>query len=523
MLVLLLMVAGQAAARTVTVNTTSSINKTWQAGDTIVFTSGSYNNFTIKLSGNGTADQPIVLKAQTAGQTRLSGSSTLTFNGTYIEVQGLTFTGNYTGTSHIVQFSSSSSHCRLTDCSIESYNNTNSEKDYKWISLRGKENRIDHCLFENKTNIGTLLVVWLEDNIIPQHHIDHNYFHTRTALLDDEGKELNGQEIIRIGDSNTSMQTASCIVESNLFEDCDGEIEIISNKSCGNIYRNNCFIHCAGMLTLRHGNNCFVDGNFFFGNGKASTGGVRIIGENHTVINNYFYNLTGSNYRAAICIVRGKENSALNEYYQVKNAEIANNTIVNCKEAFAINYNSSSDCTMPPLNTIIENNHVFNDQSNKSNRLINLAQDGGSVVWRNNLMNQGKFQNITPSDSQVITGQDPQMQVSDDITLAFYEPQEGTALVSYTTTLPDIVTTDILGRERPEHKLPGCSEITGTITRQIPQQNNTGPRWKPTFTDTPTHQTLLPTPPTTQKIFRNGQIIILSNNCYYTILGEKIK
>ena len=43
-------------------------------------------------------------------------------------------------------------------------------------------------------------------------------------------------------------------MEQNFFDRCDGELEIISSKSCDNIYRGNTFLNCAGMLTLRHGN-----------------------------------------------------------------------------------------------------------------------------------------------------------------------------------------------------------------------------------------------------------------------------
>ncbi len=43
-------------------------------------------------------------------------------------------------------------------------------------------------------------------------------------------------------------------MENNWFEGCDGETEIISNKSGGNTYRGNVFFRSAGALTLRHGN-----------------------------------------------------------------------------------------------------------------------------------------------------------------------------------------------------------------------------------------------------------------------------
>lgn len=400
LLVLLSFAAGQGVARTINVSSASAINKTWSAGDTLLFTNGIYSNFNLTLKGTGSAASPIVLRAVTPGSVFLKGSSLISIEGSYIEVNGIRFTGTYTGKNHIIQFSSSSAHCRLTECAIESYNVTDATKDYKWVSIKGKENRVDHCYFVNKTNMGTLLVVWLEENIVPKHQIDHNYFGYRDPVLGDDGKPLNGQEIIRIGDSSTSMQDAQCVVERNYFENCDGETEMISNKSCGNIYRYNTFYACAGTLTLRHGNACTAESNWFFGTGKDATGGIRVIGEDHTVTHNYFQDLIGNNYRAAICVVRGKPNSALHEYFQVKNAYIAHNAFVNCKEAVCINYNSSSDCNLPALNTTIENNIVFNDNAHKSDRVVTIAASGGSVTWSANIYNNGKFSSFSPSSSE---------------------------------------------------------------------------------------------------------------------------
>ena len=387
-------------ARVISVHSAADVNKVWQAGDTLVWTNGEYNGKKLTLQGTGTAYAPIVLRAQSPGQVVLTTSSMVTIDGTYIELQGFVFRGTHTSTDHVVQFSGSSSHCRLTECAIESYNPTDPTKDYKWVSLKGRENRVDHCYFENKTNAGTLLVVWLESGIVPRHRIDHNYFHRRTANLDANGKELNGQEIIRIGDSSTSMQESACVVENNLFEECDGEIETISNKSCGNIYRHNALLNCAGTLTLRHGNRCTVEGNYFIGNDKTATGGVRVIGEGHVVRNNYFEHLSGNNYRAAVCVVRGKPNSALNEYFQVKDATISGNVMVNCKEAFAINYHSSSDCTLPAQNTTISSNTVYNDASHTSDRIVLLASSGGSLTWADNIYNAGKWNDYSPVSTE---------------------------------------------------------------------------------------------------------------------------
>ncbi|MDB4644342.1 hypothetical protein OAF59_01590 [bacterium] len=39
------------------------------------------------------------------------------------------------------------------------------------------------------------------------------------------------------------------------------------------MYRRNTFESCSGQLTLRHGNECIVEGNYFLGNGISGTSG----------------------------------------------------------------------------------------------------------------------------------------------------------------------------------------------------------------------------------------------------------
>lgn len=396
----LVRVAEPVAARTIRVTKASAINNTtFSPGDTVVMAAGVWTNQSVSLRGNGTASAPVVLMASTPGQVQMRGNSTLTLNGKYQVVTGLDFNGTYTGSSHIITFATGSEHCTLAHCRIQDYSTSSLSTDNKWVSLRGKEHTVTHCSFSGKANMGTLLVVWLESGIVPRHTISYNDFGYRQSLVDSDGKALNGQEIIRIGDSSTSMQDASCLVENNIFTDCDGEIETISNKSCSNTYRYNVFRHSAGSITLRHGNGCLVEHNYFFGEGKAATGGVRIIGENHTVIHNYFHSLTGNNFRAAICVVTGRQNSELNGYFQVKNAVIAHNTCVNCKEAVCLNYNTSSDCTLPPLSSRLDSNIVYNDASNKSNIIVNIAAAGGSLTQFGNTYNAGKWKNYSPATS----------------------------------------------------------------------------------------------------------------------------
>ena len=474
-----LLCAWSISSKNIIVSTATEINGgSWSAGDTIVMKNGTWTNQSISFRAFGTITQPIVLLAETAGSVILTGSSKLSFSGSYIEISGLYFKDGTLSGSEVVSFRTSSllfaENCRLTNTAIVNYNLALNTVDSKWVSLYGANNKVDHCSFVNKTNSGTLLVVWLVNGVTPNHIISDNYFGYRNSNLDSTGAEINGQEIIRVGDSGTSMTTASVTVEGNFFEHCNGEIETISNKSCGNFFSNNVFFECKGMLTLRHGNFATVEGNYFFGNGISNSGGVRIIGENHKVYNNYFEKLRGTDYRSGICIVRGKLNSLANEYFQVKNALVAFNTFVDCSQAFSINYNSSSSCTMPPIGTVIAHNSVYNTSTSNTNVDLDLADTAMHVTWKNNLMNQGKYTNFTYSGSQIITGKDPKLVLAGTST-NMYEPGSGTALTSYTTTDYPEITLDIRGRDRgTTAKLPGASQLSGTVTRTMPNRTTVG-------------------------------------------------
>lgn len=166
-----------------------------------------------------------------------------------------------------------------------------------------------------------------------------------------------------------------------MFEETDGEIEIISNKSGNNIFRNNTFRNSSGTLTLRHGDNNLVEGNFFLGEGKDGSGGVRVVGENQTIVNNYFEGLDGR-ADGAISISAAVPNSALNEYYQVRNAVIAHNTIVDVNGA-AITFDhgfGSSDRTLLAEDVTIANNLIRTSLDE-----IFEGNEGSGWTWEGNI------------------------------------------------------------------------------------------------------------------------------------------
>lgn len=347
-------------------------------GDNLILGEGEWRDAKLVFTGQGTKAAPITLKAAKPGKTVLTGKSTLRLGGANLVVEGLLFKDPDPGVRSLIEFRQGSGklaqHCRITNCAVISMMEADDSEGSQWIGLYGTGHRVDRCTFEGKSGVGATCVVWLGDGGEGRHRIDHNYFGRRERL----GK--NGGETIRLGDSKTSMLIGGCVVEKNFFEKCDGEAECISNKSCGNIYRENAFLEVGGTLTLRHGNGCLVEGNVFLGNGARGTGGIRIIGEDHVVRGNYLENLTGDDARSALCFMLGIPKSPANGYAQVKRARVENNTLVGCKHSILVGLSDDKNATLAPVETVISGNQVLTPKHSVID--ARCALDG--ITWKGN-------------------------------------------------------------------------------------------------------------------------------------------
>lgn len=365
-----------------TVKEFSEIMQKAKPGYSIVLKNGEWKHAKLIVSGFGTKENPITIKAETPGDVILTGSSELKIAGEYIVVEGLWFKDGGTNSKSVVTFRKNSteyaSNSRLTNCTFSYYNPTDPSLSTHWVDIWGKNNRVDHNNFTGKTNHGTTVVVWLkgDEHIENNHRIDHNFFGFRPEL------GVNGGETIRIGTSTYSMKSSKTIVENNTFQQCNGEIEIISNKSDDNIFRNNLFLESEGTLTLRHGNNALVENNVFIGNNKPKTGGIRIINEGHIVRNNLLIGLTGNETRAPISVMNGVPNSPLNRYNQVKNAEIINNTIIGCGP-IEFGVGKDEEKTLAPESTTFANNLILNEAQKQP---IIFHESSSSNVIKNNII-----------------------------------------------------------------------------------------------------------------------------------------
>jgi len=353
-------------------------------GDTIVLKNGIWNNVLLSLNCHGSEDKPILFRAETAGKVMITGKSHLEIGGSYIAVEGLLFTDGYAGKDPVISFRSSkervANHCRVTNCVIDDFNNPGRMEENYWIAFYGRNNRLDHCSFHHKLNIGVLLAVILDDERSRENHhsIDHNYFGRRIPLAS------NGGEMIRVGVSQHCEFNSNTKITENFFEQCDGETEIVSIKSGSNEVTNNVFRECQGSVVLRHGNYNIVSGNYFLGNNKPGSGGVRVINKGQQVLNNIFYQCRGTDFRSPLAVMNGIPNSPAHRYVQVTDAVISGNTFYECTPATFCE-GSDAERTLPPDQVKVSNNNFYNS----SDSLIYKSYDRmDGILFSNNLVNR---------------------------------------------------------------------------------------------------------------------------------------
>ena len=353
-------------------------------GDTVILANGEWRDFEILFTGEGRQGKPITLTAEEKGKVFITGQSNLRLAGTHLVVSGLVFRDGHSPTNTVIAFGSAKGEyayrSRVTEVVIDRFNNPERyETDY-WVMLYGKHNRFDHNHLVGKSNQGVTMAVKLdsEESRANRHRIDHNYFGPRPVL------GSNGGETLRIGTSHYSLSDSLTVVENNYFDRCNGEVEIISSKSGGNIFRGNLFFESRGTLTLRHGNDNLVENNVFLGNRVDHTGGIRVINKRQTVRNNYMHGLTGHRFGGAFVIMNGVPDSPINRYHQVEDAIIENNTIIE-SDHIELAAGSDEERSAPPINSRFRSNLIYNKDGRN---VIAVHDDVTGIEFRDNVLNR---------------------------------------------------------------------------------------------------------------------------------------
>ena len=438
-----------------------------KAGDEIVLANGVWKDVQIEFVGEGTKENPITLRAETAGKVFIEGISNLTFGGEYLVVSGLHFRNGYSPTKNVIAFridaDNIANNCRVTDCVIIDFNKLQRDNDDMWVQFYGRHNQLDRCYIAGKTNGGPTVRVDLKGNqsINNYHQIVNNHFGPRPRKGGARG------ETIQLGSSFTSMSPSYTTIANNFFEECNGEVEIISSKTNFNEIKNNVFYKSEGSVVTRHGNYVMIDGNYFIGDGENEQyGGIRIVNTGHWIVNNYFYKIIGENFRSPLAVMNGIPKSPLNRYNQVTDVVVAYNTYIDCKSPwqFGVGTNIAQKDVLPlseirsarPLRTVVANNVIYNSIGD-ANPIIEHDKADGVKFNSNIINNQGVAfkdeKRITPISFELTAVNDflsTPKSLSDDV-----KPFDGFGF--------DVITNDLVGNSRASNNSIGAT-IKGTIT-----------------------------------------------------------
>ena len=373
-------------------------------GGTFIVKNGTYNDFEASFENMATEVNPIIIKAETIGGVTLTGESHFVFKkSAYITLEGFIFDAK--GDDTLVKLEGCN-NIRISRNVFE----LETTSSIKWVFIGGvyndntlpfqypsHHNRIDHNIFQNKNTPGHYITVdgTTDTNDIAYQsqydRIDHNYFKNNSP------RAVNEQESIRIGWSKMSASSGYTTVEFNLFEDCDGDPEIVSVKSSDNTIRHNTFLKSYGTLSLRHGNRNRVESNYFFGGNKTIgtspagstlyTGGIRIYGKEHVIINNYMQGLNGTKWDAPITLTLGdavEGNTNLTKHFRADNVLIAYNTLVNNSHGIEIGFDNNGKYSKDLKDIVIANNLITGSE----NSLVTIKDNndqGSNISWKNNL------------------------------------------------------------------------------------------------------------------------------------------
>ncbi|WPJ97844.1 polysaccharide lyase 6 family protein [Coraliomargarita algicola] len=403
-------------------------------GDMIIVSSGDYSK-PIDIVGRGSDVSHITIRSEQGAPVVLNGPIYL--RGSYLSLEGFDF-----GPKGRVEFAEGRGH-RLWRCRFDAL------KAGHWVRFQDEATHceIGYCSFTNDDNAGEsgnqqIIQILRSDETGPDyHHIHHNYFANVTP-----GEDSNGFETIQLfHGAEGGRGSSQSIVEYNVFERCNGEVEMISVKCSDNIIRYNLIKECRGGLVVRKGTGNLIEGNVFLGNNVEKTSGIRFQGNEQIVVNNFMSNLAYS----AISLHNGDPE---NYYDPVQGATIAFNTIINCGRAFNIGVRHPKlDSSISPVDVVIANNILVTSGTQI------FDPDGAMASWK---VEGNLAFGTTPelADLSGFTFQDPLLVPSLG---GIFVPTAGSpAITQAQGEYPDI-TKDIYGTPRSvEGKTIGAVEFT---------------------------------------------------------------
>ena len=399
-------------------------------GDIITLKDGVYTtNKAITVSRRGTAEQRILIAAESIGGVEINGTHGFNFvqPAAFLTVQGFVFkhaAGRNTvgsGTAH-VRFTRNVFQC---------------PGDGAYLTVVGDDAQIDYNEFRDKKSSGTMLsVTGTGTQAARRAWVHHNHFH------DFSNVGGSGAETLRFGLSQLSLSNAAGLVEHNLFERCNGEVELISNRSSGNTYRYNTLVDSPNsQLSLRHGNECLIYGNYL-----RNTEGLRIFGDRHQVFSNYFE----KNY-IGINIGNGggevAEGAPLTSHDRPDDCVIVHNTLVENRTHYQMSKRTPT--ALGATNTTFANNVL------QGGIAVKIEGPNAGAVWLGNVLWSVSTAGDIPAEGYVVA--DPKLVPDAN---GILRPDKESPLIDSAAGEFSMVKVDLDGQPRADKMDKGSDEIS---------------------------------------------------------------
>lgn len=334
---------------------------------------------------------PVIIRAEEEHTAVFTGTTQLQVTGSHIIISGLRFANSEEVPQYGVLRLRGAGHCRITNCEFE-------DLEGMWgtvvIHYGAHDNRIDNNHFADCRHRAVRVGIHeeaLEYGPPVRNRIDHNIIRD---IPDSGGGSAEAIALGSWGYPWNEYETLT-VIENNLFLRCNGENEIITVKTRGNVIRNNAFIHCVtGELVLRSTDDTTVEGNRF----EYTNHGIRVSGCGHRVVNNVVVNPRHTGIR----VTYGSDDiTHPTTYKRVHSSVVANNTVVNAGDTgirvgdFKGNTSSNERFKEPPFNhptgaytlDVAPHNSVFvnNVVVGKEGTLFEII-DAPDNIYSNNLL-----------------------------------------------------------------------------------------------------------------------------------------
>ena len=352
---------GTALAREISIASPAELKQLDAAlpGDVVILKNGVWTDAHLTVTKGGSAESPLVIRAETPGEVVLTGTSHLKINAPHVTVDGLCFRKRaQTGT--VIGFNSS--HGIVRNSAVIDDNPLNLKTKSYSVYFAGENNRLDRCYIKGKSDYNPVVG---NDRVGSRHNsVTASYFR------DIPYARANGREIFRIwgygGNEELGDDGAFFTIEGNLFDHADGEgAEIISLKSNRNRVMRNTILASRGGINIRSGNFDTVQENIILGKGCLETAGIRMSGQGHVVQGNFVSgcddgiqvscgdlfekDLTG---KYVPCPRQGTPLGRVPYYGAVKNLTLRGNVVIGTKGA-DLDFGAKYKVSWPRLQTIL--------------------------------------------------------------------------------------------------------------------------------------------------------------------------